>query len=72
MSRFTELIHPHETVREVVQRFPQTLPVFEQAGIRMCCFDCAIRTAAIRGGIDLSGLLTELDRAACGDAVGAA
>jgi iron-sulfur cluster repair protein YtfE (RIC family) len=72
MPPFTELIRPHETVREVVQRYPQTLAVFEAAGIRVCCFDCAIRTAALRGGIDLSSLLAELDRAATGGSGGAA
>ena len=61
---FTELIHPNETVREVIQRFPDTLPIFEEVGIRVCCYDCAIRTAALRGGIDLSSLMTALDQAA--------
>ncbi len=63
---FTEMIRPSETVREVMQRYPETRHVFEEAGIRTCCWDCAIRTAALRGGLDLSGLLTALDRAAHG------
>ena len=67
MYAFTELIRPQQTVREVLQRFPQTQTVFEQAGIRTCCYDCAIRTAALRGGIDLSGLMSDLDRAAYGE-----
>jgi iron-sulfur cluster repair protein YtfE (RIC family) len=61
---FTELIRPNETVRDVIARFPETREVFERAGIRECCWDCAIRTAAFRGGLDLSGLLAALDRAA--------
>lgn len=60
---FTEMIHPNETVREVMQRYPDTREVFEEAGIRACCWDCAIRTAALRGGVDLSSLLTALDQA---------
>ena len=62
---FTDLIQPSETVRDVVARFPETREVFEEAGIRECCWSCAIRTAACRGGIDLSNLLTALDQAAC-------
>ena len=65
---FTELISPSATVRDVIQRHPQTREVFEAMGIRLCCWDCALRTAALRGGIDLSGLLTALDEAACGQA----
>jgi hypothetical protein len=63
---FTELIQPSETVREVMRRHPETREVFDQAGIRACCYDCAIRTAALRGGIDLSGLLMALDEAVQG------
>jgi iron-sulfur cluster repair protein YtfE (RIC family) len=63
---FTEMIRPSETVREVMQRYPETRDVFEGAGIRTCCWDCSIRTAALRGGTDLSGLLTALDQAAYG------
>ena len=68
MVQYKDLIQSHETVRDVVRRYPQTREVFESTGIRACCFDCAIRTAALRGGLDLSTLLNELDRAAYGDA----
>ena len=63
MFVFTDLIKPNDTVREVIHRYPQTREVFEEAGIRLCCFDCPIRTAALRGGVDLSRLLAELDGA---------
>ncbi len=62
----TDLIRPSQTVRDVVHRYPETRAVFESAGVRVCCFDCAIRTAALRGGIDLSSLLTGLDQAILG------
>lgn len=61
---FTERISPSDTVREVIQRYPQARDVFEQAGVRVCCHDCAIRTAALRGGLDLSSLLAALEAAA--------
>ena len=68
MFQYKDLIQSHETVRDVVHRYPQTREVFESTGIRACCFDCTIRTAAVRGGIDLFSLLNELDRAAYGEA----
>lgn len=67
MFRFTELINGQDTVRDVVHRYPLTREVFEQAGVRLCCFDCSIRTVALRGGIDLSSLLDELNQAAMSD-----
>ncbi len=66
MFDFTRRIQPTDTVREVIHRYPQTRDVFEEAGIRSCCFDCAIRKAALRGGVELSGLLAELEQAAFG------
>ncbi|MBI3694889.1 MAG: DUF1858 domain-containing protein [Acidobacteria bacterium] len=66
MFDFTRRIQPTDTIRDVVQQYPETRDVFEEAGIRMCCFDCAIRTAALRGGVELSGLLAELEQAAFG------
>jgi iron-sulfur cluster repair protein YtfE (RIC family) len=66
MFNFTQFVQSSDTVRDVVRRYPQTREVFEEAGIRLCCFDCAIRTAALRGGIELSGLMHELDQAVFG------
>ncbi len=60
----TEWIRPSETVRDVIRRFPDARQVFEESGIRECCYDCALRTAALRGGIDLSSLMTALDAVA--------
>ena len=66
MFDFTRRIQATDTIRDVVHQYPQTREVFEGAGIRLCCFDCAIRTAALRGGVELSRLLTELEQAAFG------
>ena len=68
MFRFTDLINAHEAVEDVVARYPATRDVFEANGVRRCCWNCAIRTAAWRGGIDLSSLLDELNRTALGHA----
>lgn len=67
MFDFTKFIRANDGIRDVIQRYPQTREVFEEAGIRACCYDCSIRAAALRGGIELSGLLAELDRAAFGE-----
>ncbi len=64
MFRFTDLIKADELIADVVARYPNTREVFEAHGVRRCCWDCAIRTAAWRGGIDLSQLLDQLNRAA--------
>lgn len=64
MFRFTDLINAHEAIEDVVRRYPATREVFEAYGVRGCCWGCAIRTVAWRGGVDLSSLLAELNRTA--------
>ena len=64
MFHFTDLINANEAVEDVVARYPATRDVFEANNVRRCCWDCAIRTVAWRGGIDLSQLLAELNRTA--------
>jgi iron-sulfur cluster repair protein YtfE (RIC family) len=64
MFRFTDLIDAHQAVEDVVARYPVTREVFEANGVRRCCWSCAIRTAALRGGLDLSLLLEQLNRTA--------
>lgn len=64
MFRFTDLIDGHQAIEDVVERYPVTRDVFETHGVRRCCWGCSIRTAAWRGGLDLSLLLEELNRAA--------
>ncbi len=71
MFQFTDLINGHETIEDVVARYPATREVFEANRIRRCCWGCAIRTAAWRGGIDLSQLLCELNRVAMGSRLAA-
>jgi iron-sulfur cluster repair protein YtfE (RIC family) len=70
MFRFTDLIDAHHAIEDVVARYPATGDVFETNGIRRCCWSCSIRAAAWRGGLDLSLLLDELNRAASERACG--
>ena len=60
----TELFRPTETSHDVIQRRPRTREVFDAAGIQPSSYDCALGTAALRSGIDLSNLLAALDQAA--------
>jgi iron-sulfur cluster repair protein YtfE (RIC family) len=64
LFQFTDLIDAHEAVEDVVARYPGTRDVFEANNVRRCCWNCAIRTVAWRGGIDLSQLLADLNHAA--------
>ena len=64
MFRFTDFINAHESIEDVVARYPATRDVFETNGVPRCCWSCSIRTAAWRGGIELSDLLEELNRTA--------
>ncbi len=64
MFRFTDFINANDQIAEVVVRYPATRDVFEANGVRRCCWECAIRTAAWRGGLDLSSLLGQLNRTA--------
>lgn len=63
MFQLTDLINAQEAVEDVVARYPATREVFEANNVRRCCWNCAIRTVAWRGGIDLSRLLAELNAA---------
>lgn len=69
---FTDLIDGHNLIEDVVERYPATRDVFEANAVRRCCWGCAVRTAALRGGIELSSLLDALNRVAVGEPVEAA
>ena len=64
MFQFTDLIRADDAIEDVVALYPATREVFEANHLRRCCWGCAIRTAALRGGADLSRLLCELNQAA--------
>lgn len=65
MTGLKTRITSNQTVREVIQQYPDTLPVFNEFGIDSCCGSAvALDVAAERHGIDLGLLLTRLNAAA--------
>ena len=66
MFRFDQLIRRDMTVRDVKQRHPETVAVFEQFQFRPVCDDCDIATATRRSGLNLSDVLETLNQAVFG------
>lgn len=55
------VLDPHISVKELLARFPATLPVFQQFGIHLCCgSDASITEAAVRDGADVDALMEAL------------
>lgn len=48
-------------VQDVCARFPETEPVFQKFKMRLSCYDCPIRFAARKSGIQLDQLLLEVN-----------
>ena len=57
MFRFDQLIRRDMIIRDVKQRHPQTIPVFEELGFRTVCDDCDIETVARKNGLKLPDVL---------------
>ena len=66
MFRFDRLIRRDMIVRDVKQRHPETVPIFEQLHYRQACDDCDIETVARKNGIKVQDVLETLNRAAFG------
>jgi hypothetical protein len=66
MFRFDQLIRRDMIVRDVKQRHPETVPVFEALHFRYTCDDCDIETVARKNGLNLPDVLDALNRAAFG------
>ena len=66
MFRFDQLIRRDMIVRDVKQRYPQTVPLFEQFRFHPVCDECDIGTVARKNGLDLPEVLTALNEAAFG------
>lgn len=61
MSPTTQFVDASMTVNDVIQLWPQTLPVFNAHGIDSCCGGSkTIGTVAERHGLELAALLEEL------------
>jgi hypothetical protein len=66
MFRFDQQIRRDMIVRDVKQRHPQTIPVFEQLRFHPVCDDCDIGTVARKNGLEISTVLGALNAAAFG------
>jgi hypothetical protein len=66
MFRFDQLIRRDMIVRDVKQRHPQTVPLFEQFRFHPTCDDCDIGTVARKNGLNLEDVLGALNQAAFG------
>jgi hypothetical protein len=66
MFRFDQLIRRDMIIRDVKQRHPETLPVFEQLHYRTSCDDCDIETVARKNGLKVPDVVEALNRAAFG------
>ena len=52
MFRFDQLIRRDMIIRDVKQRHPETIPVFEEFHCRPSCDDCDIETVARKNGLN--------------------
>jgi hypothetical protein len=66
MFRFDQLIRRDMIIRDVKQRHPETIPVFEQLRFRESCDDCDIETVIRKNGLKTSDVLDALNQAAFG------
>ena len=66
MFRFDQLIRRDAIIRDVKQRHPETIPIFEAMHYRSPCDDCSIETVARKNGLKVLDVLDALNRAAFG------
>jgi iron-sulfur cluster repair protein YtfE (RIC family) len=53
------------TINEIIARYPQTMPVFNEFGMDTCCGGGAtVEEAAARDGLDADSVITALNKAA--------
>jgi hypothetical protein len=64
MFRFDHLIRRDMIIRDVKQRHPETIPVFEELRYRPSCDDCDIETVARKNGLNSLDVVEALNQAA--------
>ena len=64
MFRFDQLIRRDMIIRDVKQRHPETIPVFEEFHFRPSCDDCDIETVARKNGLNVPDVVAALNQAA--------
>jgi len=60
--RFDELVRPGNLVRDVKQRYPDTVEVFERHGFRGPCDDCTIEQVSRKYGLNSLDLIGEINQ----------
>jgi hypothetical protein len=66
MFRFDQLIRRDMIIRDVKQRHPETLSIFEGLHYRTACDDCDIETVASKNGLKVQDVVEALNQAAFG------
>ena len=66
MFRFDQLLRRDMIIRDVKQRHPATIPIFEQFHFRPTCDDCDIEQVARKNGLDVRDVVEALNAAAFG------
>ena len=66
MFRFDQQIRRDMIVRDVKQRHPSTIAVFERLRFHPVCDDCDIGTVARKNGLEIPVVLNALNDAAFG------
>jgi hypothetical protein len=69
MFRFDQLIRRDTIIRDVKQRHPETIPVFEELRFRSPCDDFDIETVARKNGLNVLDVVEALNQAAFGPKV---
>ena len=64
MFRFDQLIRRDMIIRDVKQRHPETIPIFEAFRYRLSCDDCDIETVARKNGLNSLDVVEALNQAA--------
>ena len=66
MFRFDQLIRRDMIIRDVKQRHPETIDIFERLHFRTSCDDCDIETVARKNGFHTPDVVDALNQAAFG------
>jgi hypothetical protein len=66
MFRFDQLIRRDMIIRDVKQRHPETIPVFDNLHYRASCDDCDVETVARKNGLNVRDVVDALNAAAFG------
>ncbi|MEO8593261.1 MAG: hypothetical protein ABI759_08065 [Candidatus Solibacter sp.] len=64
MFRFDQLIRRDMIIRDVKQRHPETIPIFDDFRYRTSCDDCDIETVARKNGLNSLDVVEALNKAA--------